>query len=141
MARIADVMNLRVVSVRPDASVHVAIARMLEENVGSVAVAEGDRLVGIFTERDVLRGVDRSCDVFLRSYIRDVMTPDPVTCQPDDDVQQVMGKMTDHRVGQLPVVSGGDLVGIVSVGDVIKFLYERVEGENRHLLEYLYGPG
>lgn len=131
----------RVVTIGPDATVAEAINRLVEHNIGSLPIVEGDRLVGIFTERDVLRGVDADCEAFGRRRVGDVMTRDPFTCDLDDDVQHVMGQMSQNQVGQLPVVGDGRVVGVVSVGDVIKLLYEQLAHENRHLLEYLYGPG
>ncbi len=132
----------RVISIGPDATVSEAIHRLVEHNIGSLPILDDDRLVGIFTERDVLRGVADDCDAFGRRRVGDVMTRELFTCDPDDDVQHVMGQMTAHRVGQLPVVAAdGRVTGVVSVGDVVKLLYEQLAHENRHLLEYLYGPG
>jgi CBS domain-containing protein len=134
--------NRTVITIDSGATVAEAIARLVEHNIGSLPVLDpGGQLVGIFTERDVLRGVDGDCERFSRSRIADVMTHDPVSCNLDDNVHHVMGKMSDHQVGQLPVRDGERVVGVVSVGDVIKLLYEKVEAENRHLLDYLYGPG
>jgi CBS domain-containing protein len=131
----------RVIHISPTASVQEALGLLVEHNIGSLPVLdEAGRLVGIFTERDVLFGVHDDCESFHRKRIADVMTPDPVTCSPDDIVHDVMGKMSQYRVGQLPVMSEGRLVGVVSVGDLIKSMYERVEAENQHLLAYLYGP-
>src|SRR5262245_64750477 len=84
MSRIADVMNLRIVSVAPDETVAVAIARMLEENMGSVAVCEGHELRGIFTERDVLRLAGEGPS-FAEIKVGDVMTRALITIAPDDD--------------------------------------------------------
>ncbi len=132
----------RLIAIGPDATVGEAIRTLVEHNIGSLPILDGQRLVGIFTERDVLRGVDRDCESFGRSLVGEVMTRSPVVCTLDDDVQHVMGKMSEHQVGQLPVLDGDRrVVGVVSVGDVIKVLYEQLAHENRHLLEYLYGPG
>jgi CBS domain-containing protein len=131
----------RVIHVRPTASVQEALGLFVEHNIGSLPVVDDSgRLVGIFTERDVLFGVHGDCESFHRKRVGDVMTPDPVTCRSDDIVHDVMGKLTQYRVGQLPVVADDRLVGVVSVGDLIKSMYERVEAENQHLLAYLYGP-
>jgi len=143
--QVRDVLKAKsrsVIKIGPEATVSAAVARLVEHNIGSLPIVdESGQLVGIFTERDVLRGVDRDCEAFLRSRVADEMTPRPYTCDLDDNVHEVMGKMSLQQVGQLPVVSGGQVVGVVSVGDVVKLLYEKVEAENRHLLEYLYGPG
>ena len=125
MARIADVMSLRVVFVRPDEPVQVAIARMLEENVGSVAVCDGSRLVGMFTERDVLRlaGQDGG---FADARVADVMTRRLVTAAPDDDVLAAAQMMGERRIRHLPVVQDGNLLGLIGIRDVLRVLVETV---------------
>jgi CBS domain-containing protein len=125
VARIADVMSLRVVSVRPDETVQVAIARMLEENVGSVAVCEGNRLVGIFTERDVLTlAGDGGGLAELR--VRDVMTTAVVTISPDDDVVAAAHLMGERRIRHLPVVQDGNVLGVLGIREVMRTLVERL---------------
>jgi len=125
VARIADVMSLRVVSVRPDETVQVAIARMLEENVGSVAVCEGNRLVGIFTERDVLTlAGDGGGLAELR--LRDVMTTAVVTISPDDDVVAAAHLMGERRIRHLPVVQDGNVLGVLGIREVMRTLVERL---------------
>jgi CBS domain-containing protein len=129
-----------VVSIDPAATVNEAVARLVQNNIGSLPVTDEDgRLLGIFSERDVLRGLHHKGERFARLQIRDVMTPDPVTCTPDTDVDEVMGKMSERRIAKVPVVRDGRLVGIVSVGDVIKVMYERVHSENQHLMTYIHG--
>jgi CBS domain-containing protein len=125
VARIADVMSLRVVSVRPDETVQLAIARMLEENVGSVAVCDGDRLVGIFTERDVLTlAGDGGRLAELR--VRDVMTTAVVTVSPDDDVVAAAHLMGEKRIRHLPVVQDGNVLGVLGIREVMRTLVERL---------------
>jgi CBS domain-containing protein len=137
-----DAKGRQVISIRPEATVKEALALFVENNIGSLPVVDASgKLIGIFTERDVLFGDRGDAEQFHRKRIKEVMTPDPITCSPDDAVHDVMGKMSRHHVGQLPVVDEGDLVGVVSVGDLIKSLYEQVEAENQHLTAYLYGPG
>jgi CBS domain-containing protein len=121
---IADVMPLRLVSVRPDESVQLAIARMLEENVGSVAVVEGSKLVGIFTERDVLRLAGEGAS-FEDVAVGGVMTREVVTVGPDDDVLDVAHLMGERRIRHLPVVQDGHVLGIVGIRDVTRVLLER----------------
>ena len=122
---IADVMTLRVVSVRPDETAQVAIARMLEENVGSVAVCEDGRLVGIFTERDVLRlaGAGAHLD---EVKVADVMTRTPATISPDDDVFDAARVMGERKIRHLPVVQDGHVLGIVGIRDVLGTLLEQL---------------
>jgi CBS domain-containing protein len=130
MARVADVMNLRVVSVEPDESVQVAIARMLEEAVGSVAVCEGGVLVGIFTERDVLRLAGDGASDMSSLLVGHVMTRAPYVVSPDDDAVAAAGMMAERRVRHLPVVQDGHIIGILGIRDVVRSLLEVVWREH-----------
>jgi CBS domain-containing protein len=123
MSRIADVMNLRIVSVTPDETVAVAIARMLEENMGSVAVCEGHELRGIFTERDVLRLAGEGPS-FAEIRVGDVMTRGLVTIAPDDDALAAARLMGERKIRHLPVVQDGMLLGVVGIRDVLRSLVE-----------------
>jgi CBS domain-containing protein len=129
VARISDVMTMRVVTVKPGDSVQLAIGRMLEENVGSVAVCESNELVGIFTERDVLRMAGEGA-AFGDARIGDVMTRSPVTVSPDDDVLAAARLMGERRIRHVPVVEAGNVLGIVGIRDVMRTLVERVFREH-----------
>ena len=129
MPRIADVMRLRVVSIQPDESVQVAIARMLEENVGSIAVCDGDRLAGIFTERDVLRLAGHG-DALTDVSVGAVMTTALVTVSPDDEVLDAARLMGTRQIRHLPVVQDGNVLGIVGIRDVLAALVERLWREH-----------
>jgi len=118
-------MTLRVVSVRPYETVQVAIARMLEENVGSVAVCEGERLVGIFTERDVLRLSGEGSE-FAEVRVGDVMTRNPVALRPDDDVLEAARLMGERKIRHVPVLEGENLLGMVGIREVMRTLVERL---------------
>ncbi|MFO0888689.1 MAG: CBS domain-containing protein [Isosphaeraceae bacterium] len=130
----------RVISIDEEATVHEAIARLVQNNIGSLPVVNQDgRLVGIFAERDVLRVFHNRGEGFGRLRISELMTPDPITCDIHDDVNEVMGVMSERRIAKVPVVHDGKLVGIISVGDVIKVMYDKVATENHHLLSYIQG--
>jgi CBS domain-containing protein len=122
---VADVMAFRVVTVSPDDKVQVAIARMLEENVGSVAVCEGERLAGIFTERDVLRLAGEGPD-FAEVRVGDVMTTQLVTLAPDDDILDAARLMGERKIRHLPVLEGENLLGVVGIREVVRALVERL---------------
>jgi CBS domain-containing protein len=122
---IADAMTVRVVSVRPEELVQVAIARMLEENVGAVVVCEAQRLVGIFTERDVLRLAGEGT-AFGELKIGDVMTTRVLTLTPDVDVTDAARLMRDKKIRHVPVVEGENVLGMVGIRDVMGTLVERV---------------
>jgi CBS domain-containing protein len=118
-------MRVRVVAVRPDETVQVAIARMQEEGIGSVAVCDGPRLVGIFTERDVLRLAGEGAE-FLDLKVEIVMTRTPVTISADADLLDAARIMNERNIRHLPVVEGENLLGIVGMREVLHALVERL---------------
>ena len=118
-------MTVRVVTVTPDERVQVAIARMLEENVGATVVCEGHRLVGIFTERDVLRLAGEGTQ-FGELRVGDVMTTQVVTLTADVDVVDAARLMWQKKIRHVPVVQDGNVLGIVGIRDVMGALVERV---------------
>jgi CBS domain-containing protein len=142
--RVRDVLKTkgdRMVTIEPDATTPEAVARMVENNIGSLPVIEHDgRLIGVVSERDLIRELHDRGDQFPQASIRAVMTLDPITCDIDDEVEAVMGLMSERRIAKVPVIDRGRLAGIVSVGDVIKTLYARMKDENNYLMDYLYGP-
>jgi CBS domain-containing protein len=122
---VVDAMTVRVVSVRPDERVRTAIARMLEEQVGSVAVCEGERLVGIFTERDVLRLAGGGED-FGDLRVGDVMTTRLFSVGPDDDLLAAARLMQERQIRHLPVLQDGNVLGILGIREVLGTLVERL---------------
>jgi CBS domain-containing protein len=122
---IGDVMRTRVVTVNTDESVRLAVLRMLEEGVGSVAVCEGGRLVGIFTERDVLGLAGEGTDLDA-VRIGDVMTREPLTVDAGVPVLDAARLMGDRKIRHLPVVEGDHLLGMVGIRDILGSLVERL---------------
>jgi len=122
---VADVMVFRVVKVSPDDTVSIAIARMLEENVGSVGVCEGEKLVGMFTERDVLRLAGEGSQ-FGELKLADVMTKQVLTLTADVDIVDAARLMREKKIRHIPVVEDGNVLGIVGIRDVMGALVERV---------------
>jgi CBS domain-containing protein len=120
---VGDAMSVRVVTVAPKASVQEAIARMLEEGIGSVAVCDGPRLVGIFTERDVLRCAGEG-SLFGEVSVENVMTRRPITVAPDDDIIGAAQLMAAKRIRHLPVCEGEFLIGMIGIRDVLRRLVE-----------------
>ncbi len=139
--QVLDARGRPVISVRPDSPVKEALALFVIHEIGSVPVVDrSGKLIGIFTERDVLYGDFGDSEQFHRRRIGEVMTRNPITCCPDHPVSDVMEKMSQSRVGQMPVLDNGVLIGLVSVGDLIKSLHEQLENENQHLTAYIHGP-
>ena len=120
---IADVMSTRVVQAEPHESVRDAVRRMCEAGIGSVAVCEGSRLVGILTERDVLRMAARGDDLD-RVLVGDAMTGHVLTAPPDADILAVARLMGERGVRHLPVVEGVNLLGMIGIRDVLGALAE-----------------
>jgi len=132
--------GFRVISIDRDATVHEAIAKLVQNNIGSLPVlSHNGELEGIFSERDVLRIIHQRGEQFGRLRIADVMTKDPVTCSLSDDVNDVMGQMSERQIAKVPVLEGSQVVGIVSIGDVVKLLNDHVRAENQHLISYIHG--
>jgi CBS domain-containing protein len=120
---IADVMTTRLVQAEPDETVREAIRRMSDAGVGSIAVCEGSRLVGILTERDVLSLAARGVD-FDGLRVREAMTDRVFTVSPDADIVATARLMGERHVRHLPVVEGENLLGIVGIRDVLGALAE-----------------
>ena len=118
-------MRVRVVTVEPGDSVRLAVLRMLEESVGSVAVCEQGRLVGIFTERDVLALAGEGTDLDAVN-VGDVMTTELLTAPADAQVLDVAKLMGERRVRHLPVVEGEHLLGMVGIRDILGSLVEKL---------------
>ena len=107
-------------SVAPDATVYDSIALMAQKGVGAVLVISGRKLIGIISERDYARKVVLEGRSSKLTRVRDIMTLDPVTACPENTVEECMTIMTQYRVRHLPVLAGEHLVGIVSIGDLVK---------------------
>jgi len=126
-------------SVSPTASVAGAVRRMNRLGVGALVVLEDDDLIGIFTERDVLRRVvDQGRDVYTTT-VGDVMTRSIVTVRLDTTVEQAMSVMTIQRCRHLPVIDGDQLVGLISIGDLTRWVVRHQELEIRDLIDYVQG--
>jgi CBS domain-containing protein len=107
-------------SIRPDASVFDAVKKMAEHDIGSLVVMEGEKVVGIITERHYARNVVLKGKTSPATAVEDIMETRVVTARPDDTVDRCMTLMSDKRVRHLPVLDRGKLVGIVSIGDLVK---------------------
>jgi CBS domain-containing protein len=122
---IGGVMRSKLVTARPDESAADAIRRMLSSGIGSVIVIEDNAPVGMFTERDVLRLAGEGTD-FETIPVRRAMTGRPLTIAADDDILAASQMMAERKLRHLPVTEDGNLVGIVSMRDVLAYLAERL---------------
>lgn len=136
---ILDRKGKNVFFVAPNVSVADAVAEMNRQRVGSVLVLEAGQLVGIFTERDVLRRVVGAGLDPKRTVVADVMTPGVITISPEATIEETMVLFTEKRCRHLPVVDGGRLVGTISIGDVTRWISDANQAEAEHLKNYITG--
>jgi len=119
-----------VVTIHPDASVHDAVRTLAEHNIGAVVVVdENEHVVGIFTERDLVRHCATHGEETLHLTVRDVMTPNPITVLPQDDLRIIAHVMVEKHFRHMPVVEDGKLIGILSIRDVLKAERDQYLGE------------
>ena len=122
-------------------SVRTALALLAEHGIGALVVsADGRRVDGIVSERDVARGLHERGAALLTDAVSSVMTSEVHTCSSDANVHSLAQTMTDHRVRHVPVVDDGVLVGIVSIGDVVKARLDELEEERKQLVDYIQSP-
>ena len=126
-----------VVSITPDASVAQAVALLAERRIGAVPVMDGDRVAGVFSERDVIVCLHAGDAGALRRTVADVMTAPAVTVGPHDAVIGALSLMTQRRIRHLPVVDGGRVVGLVSIGDLVKYRIDRIEADAAAMRDYI----
>jgi CBS domain-containing protein len=130
-------------SIAADATVAAAVRRMNQESIGALLVTDGDRVVGIFTERDVLRRVVDGGREIATTKVGDVMTQSIASVRAATTIEEAMAIMTEKRCRHLPVMEGGRAVGMVSIGDLTKWIVKDQEVAIHELVEYIQGkyPG
>jgi CBS domain-containing protein len=138
--RIADVLRskgTKVETVEPTATVAELIERLSTHNVGALPVVDAGELIGIVSERDVVRSLHSGGAGLLDARVADIMTAGVTTCAPSDFVPDLARVMTAGRFRHLPVVEDGKLVGIVSIGDLVKARIDLLESEKEQLQSYI----
>ncbi|HYK76986.1 MAG TPA: CBS domain-containing protein [Daejeonella sp.] len=131
--------NSTTIFVCPDSTVYEALELMVEKNVGALLVMENDAFVGIFTERDYARKVILKGKASKETLIREIMTESPITVNPDNTLEDCMRLMTNKFIRHLPVIESGKLIGIVSIGDVVKYIIEDQRFIIQNLEHYITG--
>jgi CBS domain-containing protein len=140
VANLLSAKGRDVASISQERSVIDAVALLKERGVGALVVTSLEApLAGIISERDVVRALaDRGAAV-LDERVSDLMSHDVTTCLETTTVTELMGLMTQKRIRHVPVVTDGHVVGVVSIGDVVKARFDELEGEKRELLDYVSG--
>lgn len=126
-----------VITTTGERTVREAVALLSERRIGAVPVIEDGAVVGIFSERDVIHCLEREGAVALDKPVREVMTAPAITVDRRESVLGALSLMTQRRVRHLPVVENGNLLGFVSIGDLVKYRIERIEAEANELRAYI----
>ena len=144
--RLQDILRLKGTQVHvisPDAALDEVVRELIAHNCGSLVVCEAGAgaahgpMVGIITERDILRACAAGRGPLNRLKVAEIMSRRPLTAAPSDTLDDAMGRMTEHRIRHLPVLDEGRLAGIISIGDVVKAHHDQVALENHYLKSYI----
>jgi CBS domain-containing protein len=140
LEQVSDILKDKqgeLLTIDADASVYDAVKQMVEANVGSLLVTVGGRIEGIVTERDYLRRVTLEARTDEDTQVREIMSSPLVVVNPQTAVEECMAIMTDRRIRHVPVVDGGDIVGLVSIGDIVKFQSKLQSFKIQYLTDYI----
>lgn len=142
MSRVSEILRGKgtdVLKVDASSTVFDAIKKIVDKNVGSILVTEGDEVVGIMTERDYLRKIAVLGRTSHETLVSEIMTAPLVYVTPETTVEESMAIMTDRRIRHLPVVEDEDVVGIISIGDLVKFQSREQSFQIQYLTDYISG--
>lgn len=128
-----------VVTIAPDAAISDAARLLSEKKIGAVVVATGAAPDGILSERDIVRELGRRGEACLRDKVSDLMTSDLISCVPEDTTDNVLTKMTDGRFRHMPVMEGDRMIGLISIGDVVKARLSELSMEKNALEDMIKG--
>lgn len=139
--RVEDILRRKgtaVATIAPDTTVETALQMLHDRRIGALVVStRAEPIAGIVSERDIVRAFAAQGVAAIREPVEAIMTTDVVTCTPDELLTDVMAAMTEHRFRHMPVIDGGRLAGIVSIGDVVKNRLEELESETTELRAYI----
>jgi CBS domain-containing protein len=141
--KVADILKTKgsqVFTISEDQTMLEAVRMLVDKNIGGLVVIDSrGATVGIVTERDVLKECNRHFGMLDQTRVSEAMTRRLLTGSPGDEIEAVQGMMTERRVRHLPIVEGERLIGLVSIGDVVKAVYKQAESENRDLKDLISG--
>lgn len=140
MEQVSDILKGKqgpLLTISSEASVFDMVAQMVEANVGSLLVTVGGRIEGIVTERDYLRRVTLEGRTDKETPVSEIMTSPLIVVTPETPVEECMAIMTDRRIRHMPVVENGEVVGLVSIGDLVKFQSQQQDFKIQYLTDYI----
>ena len=140
MSTVSEVISRkgsRVFTVDPHSTVFDAITQMVRHSVGALVVIQDDAVLGVLTERDYLRKIAVEGRTSRTTLVHEIMSSPVVAVSPAEDINQCMALMTEKRVRHLPVIEHGELVGVVSIGDIVKYKVVEQQGEIDRLFDYI----
>lgn len=139
IAAILEGRTVKVIAAARGDTVRAAVDLLAEHRIGAVPVLDGDTVVGIFSERDLVRLLAAYGPESLDRSIDEVMTRSPVTCDSRTNVLGALSLMTQRRIRHLPIVDDGKITGFVSIGDLVKYRIDRIEAEAAAMRDYIAG--
>ncbi len=144
MVTVRDLLRVKgdqVFTITPNTSVIEALRLLTEKDIGALLVEEGQKIVGIISERDFVRMIAETGRCPLDAFVNDIMTTEVITVHPDQTIQQCMTIMTQERIRHLPVIDEERLIGLVSIGDVVKSIITSHESTIDQLENFISGRG
>jgi CBS domain-containing protein len=131
-----------IITIKPTQEVSEAAQLLAKNRIGAVIVSgDGSTVDGIFSERDIVRALGTTGIGCMDQQVKDLMTSSVTGCKPDDSAHSVMQKMTEGRFRHMPVIEGGRMIGVISIGDVVKARIMEIEHENTALTDMIVGHG
>jgi CBS domain-containing protein len=137
IAALLQTKGNEVIQLSPDVSLQQAVAILVERRIGCVPVVEDGEVIGILSERDVVRALNDGGATVLSQTVQSVMTSPAVTISPDMPVISALSLMTQRRIRHLPVIDQGRMTGFVSIGDLVKYRIDKIEAEAAAMRDYI----
>jgi CBS domain-containing protein len=141
--KVADLLKSKgqaVITVNTDEPVFQAMGKLIDNKIGALVVTDAEnKIVGIISERDIIRAAYTDYGMLKSKKVSQLMSTNIIVAIPEDDIDYIMGIMTQNRIRHLPIVTKDGIVGIISIGDIVKYQLEETQVKNRYLEEYMYG--